>query len=174
MRKRKKPTGKKPQPHQDVPPGWQDRLEDFCRTNWQKHHPGEAFNLAAFTGISRKTFFDASKNNWFTKSMFATLAQAVGCGTQTELLRILSPPAPTTAPLAATQKPTAPHEEKIPDGIQKLLDDADKLDREGKYSEALVLIEQALKSAEAGGHEMAIIKATIDLAECITRTRACT
>jgi Flp pilus assembly protein TadD len=92
MRKGKKPTGKKPQPHQDVPPGWQDRLEDFCRTNWQKHHPGETFNLAVFTGISRKTFFDAKENGWFTKAMFATLAQAVGCGTQGELLRILSPP----------------------------------------------------------------------------------
>jgi tetratricopeptide (TPR) repeat protein len=59
----------------------------------------------------------------------------------------------------------------IPPAIQKRLDGADKLDAEGKYSEALVLIEQALKSAEEGGHEMATIKATIDLAECITRTR---
>jgi tetratricopeptide (TPR) repeat protein len=100
MTKGKKPTGKKPQPHQDVPPGWQDRLEDFCRTNWQKHHPGEAFNLAAFTGISRKTFFDAKANGWFTKSMFATLAQAVGCGTQTELLRVLSPQAGDKNPSA--------------------------------------------------------------------------
>lgn len=171
MRKGKKPEGKKPQPHQDVPPGWQDRLEDFCRTNWQKHHPGEAFNLAAFTGISRKTFFDAKANGWFTKSMFATLAQAVGCGTQTELLRVLSPPPPATVPLTTIQKPPSPPEEKIPDDIQKLLDEADKLDREGKYAEALALIEQALKTAEECGHEMASIKATIDLAECITRTR---
>jgi len=60
---------------------------------------------------------------------------------------------------------------EIPAEIKKLLDDADKLDREGKYAEALALIEQALKTAEECGHETAIIKATIDLAECITRTR---
>ena len=60
---------------------------------------------------------------------------------------------------------------EIPADIKKLLDDADKLDAEGKYSEALVLIEQALKSAEESSHEKAVIKATIDLAECITRTR---
>lgn len=58
----------------------------------------------------------------------------------------------------------------IPADIKKLLDDADKLDAEGKYSEALVLIEEALTSAVDGTHELAIIKATIDLAECITRT----
>lgn len=60
---------------------------------------------------------------------------------------------------------------EIPADIKTLLDDADNLDREGKYSEALVLIEQALKSAKESGNEMAVIKATIDLAECITRTR---
>lgn len=58
----------------------------------------------------------------------------------------------------------------IPADIKRLLDDADKLDAEGKYSEALVLIEEALTAAKAGNHEMALIQATIDLAECITRT----
>lgn len=59
---------------------------------------------------------------------------------------------------------------EIPADIKKLLDDAVKLDAEGKYAEALGLIEEALTSAEECGHEMATIKATIDLAECLTRT----
>lgn len=65
---------------------------------------------------------------------------------------------------------SAQPELEIPAYIKKLLDDADKLDADGKYSEALILIEEALKSAEECGHEMAIIEATIDLAERITRT----
>ena len=60
---------------------------------------------------------------------------------------------------------------ELPAEIKQLLDKADKLDVDGKYGEALLLIEEALKTAEKCGHETAIIKATIDLAECITRTR---
>ena len=107
MRKHKKPPGKQPERHQDVPLDWQDRLDDFCRANWRMHaKTGEVFDLATFTKISRKTFFDAGKKGWFTKSMFARLAEAVGCRTQTELLKVLSPPSPAIVPAAAIQQPT--------------------------------------------------------------------
>jgi tetratricopeptide (TPR) repeat protein len=161
MRKGKKPTGKKPQPHQDVPPGWQDRLEDFCRTNWRKHaKPGEAFDLAAFTGISRKTFFNAKRNGWFTKSMFATLAQAVGCGTRTELLRILSPPPPATVPLNTIQKPPPPTSLELKSKIEAARQAGRKHDEEG----GLRLWEEVLKQAETENNKPAQIRAQLETA----------
>ena len=161
--------GKKNQDKIGLPHGWWVRLVAFSKKKW-KHEPGDVFDIYDFTKISRRTFSTARKRDQFTESTFATLVEAVGCRTPDELLKVLSPPAPTPVPPKAIQQPATPPEEKIPDNIQKLLDDADKLDREGKYSEALVLIEEALKSAKESGHEMAVVKATIDLAECITRT----
>ncbi len=166
--------GQKKHAKETLPPDWWGRLVAFCRTKW-KHdaEKGDVFDIYKFTGISRRTIDAArkKKRNQFTEATFNLMVCAVGCESPDELRRVLSPPPPATVPLTTIQKSGTLPEEKIPGNIQKLLDDADKLDREGKYSEALVLIEQALKSAEEAGHEMAIIKATIDLAECITRTR---
>lgn len=99
------------------------------------------------------------------------LATQVGGPVVTPTIPPPHQPVGDALPATAPESPVSA-EEPIPRAIQELIDGADKLDAEGKYSEALVLIERALKAAEEAGHEMAIIKAKIDLAECITRTGA--
>lgn len=70
---------------------------------------------------------------------------------------------------AAISKPSTPPEETIPVNIQEELGRGDKLDGEGKYSEAQAIYESALQKAEAAGHARARFKARIDLAEAIAR-----
>jgi len=161
-----------------LPDGWWDRfvelyqevgfrkLEDFCADTG--HPKGSEPSLSPRTLYRAKN--STNPKGQITADVFDIVLVKLDLKTRLELIDALRPPSPATVSPAAIQKPATPTEDKIPDSIQKLLDDADKLDAEGKYSEALVLIEHALKSANESGHEMAVIKATIDLAECITRT----
>lgn len=161
-----------------LPEGWWERfvdlyqelgfrtLEDFCADTG--HPKGSEPPLSPRTLYRAKN--STNLKGQITADVFDILLIKLDLKTRSALLDALRPPSTAAVAPATVQKMTPP-EEKIPEAIQKLLDDADKFDREGKYAEALALIEQALKAAEECGHEMAIIKATIDLAECITRTR---
>jgi len=61
-------------------------------------------------------------------------------------------------------------EHQVPPAIQGLLEQADKLDAEGNYPEALVVSERAMIAAEQTQHERAILKAKIGLAQALIRS----
>ncbi len=94
-----------------LPPGWWGRLLTFCKKKWEHNHKaGDAFDIYEFTKISRRTISTARRSNQFTEAIFTILVSEVGCDTPDDLLRILSPPQPTSVFFP----PPAPIEEKIP------------------------------------------------------------
>ena len=161
--------GKKKQKWQELPIGWWGRLNAFCRKNWT-HDSGDVFDIYTFTKVSRRTLSSARKRNRITEATFGVLVEAVGCDNPDDLLKVLSPPEGPAEVGKGGAAAVMASEEGIPADVEKLLGEADKLDAEGKYGEALALIEKALKAAERAGHAMAIVRARIDLAEYITRT----
>lgn len=147
----------------DLPENWWRNLVDLCRTLWEE--PKGARNNARldiyeFTKISKRSFDTAKKSNQMTEQLFLRLAIAVGYDSQEDLLGVLAPKNPLLPP---------PLDAKKPSEIRRKLKLAQELTREGKSSDGIKEMKEALAIARADGEQEEEVEILLALALSVDR-----
>jgi hypothetical protein len=98
--------GKRPQHRINMPPGWWDRLVNYCQ---EKALIKVSKEIATLIGVSQRALAYAKKSNTFTEDMFDIVKGKLGYTTRDALLTILGgQPAAVKAAAPEGQSTTAP------------------------------------------------------------------